>query len=77
MQKYDARKEIESLKISLASLESAVKELASNHIPHLEAKIDILTTQMSGRPSWTITIIITLLTGLCSFLGTQLLSRLH
>ena len=42
----------------------------------IEDKVDDIRTRLLSRPSWPVTVMLTFLVGLCTFLGTSLISTL-
>lgn len=66
---------IARIQTDIAWMKESLERIENNHLIHIDAKIEELEKRLNGRPSWVVSIIITLLVGLVSALAVLLLKR--
>ena len=59
----------------IAAIKVDIRELSENHLTHIQDKLDALAHKISGRPAWSVTILISSLLTLIGVLATALLRR--
>lgn len=56
------------MKSRMHNVEEDIDEILHNHLVHIEANISSIEKKLNSRPSWSVSIVITFLTGLCVLL---------